>query len=478
MREWTPKTGYKEALRRIEECREKGGNSTFLDLDDISLRSLPPEIGQLSALTLLDLSNNQLTCLPPEIGKLSALTVLDISDNQLTCLPREIGQLSLLTLLDLSNNQLASLPPEIGQLSALTQLKLSDNPLTSLPPEIGQLSALTQLILSDNRLTSLPTEIGQLSALTHLDLSNNQLTSLPSGLRKLEKLIPLFLHGNPGLGLKDEALGLGRYEVFRNKKASPKPSQEILAIYFAQQASGTSALNEVKIILVGRGGGGKTSIRKRLIEDRFDPNQVETAGIEIDHWELGRKHDGITAHVWDFAGQDITHATHQFFLTRRSLYLLVLEGRSDLQDRDAEYWLRLIRAFGADSPVILVLNKWDEKPFGVADFTLRQEFPYIRAFIRTDCRSGLGLQELKQTLGETAAAMKTVKQPFPTLWFSVKEEMAGMKENYLPLCRYREICQKHGVAAADDQNALAGYLHDLGIILHYAEDERLSDTTC
>ncbi len=473
---WKPKSNKEAAERLIEECRRKGPKGKSLDLADLHLLSLPPEIGNLTALTSLDLRNNSLKGLPSEIFKLSLLTHLNLGGNHLAKLPREICHISTLRQLNLSTNLLTNLPPEVGHLSRLTELNLGFNQLTNLPLDICRLSALTTLDLEANQLTSLPPEIGQLSSLTNLSLWRNQLTSLPLELQKLKNLTQLLLYQNPALNLNEEALGPNISEVVKGYKP-PKPAQEILAIYFAQQAGGTKALNEVKIILVGRGGAGKTSIRKRLIEDRFDPKQQETLGIEIDHWELERKKDGITAHLWDFAGQDITHATHQFFLTRRSLYLLVLEGRSDSQDRDAEYWLRLIRAFGGDSPVIVVLNKWDEKPFAVADFTLRQEFPHIRAFIRTDCRTGLGLLELKQTIRETAAAMETVKQAFPKLYFSVKEEMAEMKENYLPLCRYREICQRHGVTAESDQNALAGYLHDLGIILHYAEDARLSDTT-
>ena len=33
--------------------------------------------------------------------------------------------------------------------------------------------------------------------------------------------------------------------------------------------------------------------------------------------------------MWDFGGQEIYHATHQFFLTRRSLYVLVDDTRKD-----------------------------------------------------------------------------------------------------------------------------------------------------
>ena len=68
--------------------------------------------------------------------------------------------------------------------------------------------------------------------------------------------------------------------------------------------------------------------------------------------------------VWDFAGQVITHALHQFFFSVRSVYVVVLTGRENNERDDAEYWLRLIKAFGTDDqgngpPVIIALNKWD-----------------------------------------------------------------------------------------------------------------------
>jgi Leucine-rich repeat (LRR) protein len=49
----------------------------------MGLTALPPEIGQLTALTELHLSGNQLTALPPEIGQHKALTVLRLAGNPL-----------------------------------------------------------------------------------------------------------------------------------------------------------------------------------------------------------------------------------------------------------------------------------------------------------------------------------------------------------------------------------------------------------
>lgn len=453
MSEWTPEKGYEEALRRIEECRIAGEEGIVLDLSELGLTTVPPEIGKLANLRVLHISYNHLATLPIEITQLTTLIELHLENNQLTKLLPEIGRLRDLRFLVLEHNQLAALPPEIGHLTALELLGIDNNYLVDLPREIGQLKGLKDLFLWNNHLTILTPEVAKLTELERLDL-----------------------HDNPGLKLPAEVLGPTWQEALQ-MRAQPASPQAILDYYFAQQAGGTKALNEVKVLLVGRGGSGKTSIRKRLIENQFDPNQKETPGIEIDHWKLERSADGIEAHLWDFAGQDITHATHQFFLTKRSLYLLVLDGRSDSQDRDAEYWLRIIRAFGADSPVIVVLNKWDKKPFPLQEFTLRREFPQIKGFIQTDCRTGLGLKELEQVILQTVRGMESVTQPFPKLWFAVKERLAAMKENYVPLCEYRSVCHNHGVTAQNDQDALAGHLHNLGIILYYADDVRLHDTT-
>jgi internalin A len=79
------------------------------------------------------------------------------------------------------------------------------------------------------------------------------------------------------------------------------------------------------------------------------------------------------------------HATHQFFLTQRSLYLLVLAGRQGHEDSDAKYWLSLINSFAADSPIIVVLNKSREQHCYINRHELQRNFPNVRDFIETDC---------------------------------------------------------------------------------------------
>jgi Leucine-rich repeat (LRR) protein len=58
------------------------------------LTSLPPEIGNLTALKTLDLTNNKLTALPKALGRLTALETLTLKlNNTLTVpLPKVVAQ--------------------------------------------------------------------------------------------------------------------------------------------------------------------------------------------------------------------------------------------------------------------------------------------------------------------------------------------------------------------------------------------------
>ena len=56
--------------------------------------------------------------------------------------------------------------------------------------------------------------------------------------------------------------------------------------------------------------------------------------------------ESVTVHVIDFVGQEITHTLYTLFFSERSVYILVLTGRENHEIEDAEYWIRLIVAFG------------------------------------------------------------------------------------------------------------------------------------
>ena len=227
---------------------------------------------------------------------------------------------------------------------------------------------------------------------------------------------------------------------------------------------------------MGRGGVGKTSLVNRLVRNTFDPNSAKTEGIQITQWPVTVEGETVRLHVWDFGGQEIMHATHQFFLTERSLYLVVLSGREGTGDEDAEYWLKLAASFGAGSPVIVVLNKLDEHRFDVNRRALQQKYPNIQEFVATDCKSRLGIGDLKHALGATLSAWKAWRVDFPAAWFEIKQRLSGMTESYLSFEQFQQICKDLGEGDAAAHAALASYLHDLGIALNYKNDPRLRET--
>jgi internalin A len=223
---------------------------------------------------------------------------------------------------------------------------------------------------------------------------------------------------------------------------------------------------------------GKTCLIKRLLYNTFDERQQETGGIEIDSWSVTVPDgDSVRLHVWDFGGQEILHATHQFFLTERTLYLLVLSGREGHPTQDAEYWLQLIRSFGGQSKVIVALNKYNQHPFDINRGLLLEKYPFVAGFVHTDCREpAMGLDSLRGLVIDHVGRLEHRKAAFPEDWFTIKERLAGMGENFLTWERYRELCQEKGESDLQAQRDLAGFLHVLGIALNYRDDPRLKDT--
>jgi len=489
--EWLRELGVLESIdlsqnlfTTLPDCLSQLTQLQVLWIGINQLKVLPDSLGKLTQLQLIYVGDNLLTTLPDTLSQLTGLKKFYVSGNQFTYLPDSLSQLTQLQQLDVSNNQLTALPDSLGQLVQLQRLDVSDNQLTELPGSLGRLNQLQQLDVSRNQLTALPESVGRFASLQVLDVAFNDLSALPDGLRH-QVFQELWLQGNPRLGLDRTLLGkyIERYERRSNEKHRTSPNA-ILAAYFGARDKDGRALNEIKLVLVGRGAAGKTSIVQRLVKGTFSLKRKETQGIDISRWQLACGEHEVTFNLWDFAGQVITHATHQFFLSSNNVYVLVLTGREDTQKSDADYWLRLIRAFAGDAdgntaPVIVVLNKWKEHPFKLDRNLLKEKYPFIIDFIETDCQTGLGIDELKAKLAATVEPMEIVRQPFKLSWWKIKErlEKAQRKKNYLPYSEFQATCAKLGETDTGSQRILAEVFHALGIALNYGQDERLRNST-
>jgi internalin A len=332
------------------------------------------------------------------------------------------------------------------------------------------------LDLSDLGLTTVPEAIANLTNLQTLYLNGNQLTSLPEGMQKLTRLEKFYLHENDELRIPTEILG----PPWHGARGDRGLVEKLLDYYFRTRQGQKRPLNEAKLILVGYGEVGKTSLVNRLIHNTFDKDSPPTQGIQITKWSLKLNGtEDVRLNIWDFGGQEIMHATHQFFLTERSLYLLVLNGRQGHEDADAEYWLNLIQSFGKDSPVIIVLNKIKACSFDLNRGGLKQKFSNIVGVIETDCEPGLngyGIDRLRQEIEAQTNQLEHLRDPFPDSWFSIKDRLATMSENYISLDQYKQLCAEHGETDPQALDTLVFALHYLGIILNYKDDLRLCDT--
>jgi internalin A len=377
-----------------------------------------------------------------EQAAIDKVTKLDLSRKDLTELPPEIGQLTNLTELNLYNNKLTELPPEIGQLTNLTELDVSLNQLTELPPEIGELTKLRKLDLKLNRLSLLPLEIGKLIYLTYINLRDNRLipTIPPEILQKTHE---------PGA---------------------------IIQYYFQLQTGNKKALNEAKMLLVGQGSVGKTSLMKRLVENNYDPHEGKTDGINIQSWLIEVNRQDIRLNIWDFGGQEIMHATHQFFLTKRSLYLLVVDTRLDEEENRIEYWLKIIQSFGGDSPVIIIGNKIDQQPLHIDGRGLQSKYKNVKAIVETSCQTLEGIDKLKQVITRQVGALEHIHDQLPLSWFTLKDKLEHIQRDYISYNDYQRMCSRVGISNEHSQNTLIRFLHDLGIVLNFQDDPRLEDT--
>ncbi|MFM9265713.1 leucine-rich repeat domain-containing protein [Tychonema sp. BBK16] len=458
-----------DALEKLYEALGQLPNLTSLDLSDNQIGQIPDALCQLFNLTELVLYNNQITQIPDAIGQLSKLTDLFLNSNQITQIPEILGQLSNLTRLSLSWNQITEIPEILGQVSNLTRLQIRNNQITQIPEVIGQLSHLTWLELSENQITSIPEAIGQLSNLTELRLTNNQIEKIPECLETLPKLEKLDLRRNP-LPISPEVLGPA------NLREDPGTPAAIFN-YLRQLRSGeVLPLNEAKVLLVGQGSVGKTSLINRLTHNQYNPSEPQTDGLNITNWQITVNTKPVKLNVWDFGGQEIYHATHQFFLTKRSLYLLVSNCRTSEDENRLEYWLKLIQSFGDASPVILVGNKCDEQPLDLNRKALRDKYPNIKAIIETSCQTGTGIDELRSAIHTEISQLKEVYDLLPLSWFQVKQRLENLDKDFISISEYATICGKENIWEETDKTQLLELLHNLGIVLNFREHPILQST--
>lgn len=406
------------ALDRIQEAKEK--NLTILNLSkgvgQLPLRELPGNVFELLQLTELNLSNGQLKSLPKGIAKLQNLEMLDLSNNEINSLPETISHLQNLKRLYLSNNRLTNLPESISQLENLTKLHLNNNRLISLPESIIKMQNLTVLRLSRNKLITPPQEVAE------------------KGYQAIQ-------------------------EYFRQLKEQ-----------------GQDQLYEAKLLILGEGGAGKTTLAKKIEDSNYVlQDEKSTEGVDVTTWlfpmDGGRS---FRVNIWDFGGQEIYHATHQFFLTKRSLYALVTDTRKE--DTDFYYWLNIVDLLSDNSPLLIIKNEKQDRHREINERQLRGQFDNLKEVLAANFENNRGLDKIKSEVEHYVKNLPHIGSPLPKTWVRVRERLENDQRNYVALDEYFTICKENGFVESKDSLQLSDYLNDIGVFLHFQDDPLLKKT--
>jgi Leucine-rich repeat (LRR) protein len=446
--------------QKIQEVKEK--RLKELDLSGLELTEIPADVFDLKWLKVLIISHNQLTRISGSITRLQNLTSLHLNGNKLKQLSEAITRLQNLTSLYIRRNQITEIPETITRLQNLTSLDLTGNQIIQIPETITRLQNLTSLDLSSNQITQIPEEITRLQNLTSLDLRSNRLTEIPETITHLQNLTSLDLSYNPIEKPPLEVVEKG-IDAIRN--------------YFRQlETEGTDYLYEAKLLIVGEGGAGKTTLANKIQNENYQLQEEDsTKGIEVIKWrfpmDTGQE---FRVNIWDFGGQEIYHSTHQFFLTKRSLYAVVADNRKE--DTNFYYWLNVVELLSDNSPVLIIKNEKQDREREINEPQLRGRFNNLKVTLATNLATNRGLPEILREIKHYISSLPHIGAALPKTWVRVREALENESRNYISLDEYLQICQRHGFTQRKDKLQLSNYLHDLGVCLHFQDDPILNNT--
>ena len=240
----------------------------------------------------------------------------------------------------LRNNQIIDLTP-LSKFTGLQSLDLSSNKITDLTP----LSKFTgqSLYLNTEQITDLA-PVYSLRDLEYLLLRHNQLNDNDQIQRLLECFPKL-----KGLSLSQNSLPI---------ESALLDDLAGLRAYFKDAIKGTTQKKNAKLLFLGDGCVGKTTLLEHL--KTLKPPDIHTdertEGIQLDIWEEALP--DFKVNVWDFGGQEVLHSTHRLFLGEKAVYVLVWcksdnKKCSKGEPHNLQYWLDFVADYGRQSTVFV-----------------------------------------------------------------------------------------------------------------------------
>jgi Leucine-rich repeat (LRR) protein len=463
-------------------------------------------LAALTQLTSLNLWGNEIGHEgAASLAALTQLTSLNLGRNEIGAEgAASLAALTQLTSLNLWGNEIGQEgAASLAALTQLTSLNLGGNEIGAEgAASLAALTQLTSLDLGNNKIGAEgAAALAGFTKLTRLDLSKNpvvettsfaslrQLTSLNLEETKVQDLSPLLPLLERGLEAKWEKFFPGNgINVYNCPLIHPPPEivkqgQAAVLNYLREiEAQGEDHLYEAKVLILGDGGAGKTSLLRRLYQTDLPlPAEEEsTKGIDIHrHTFTNAAERPFHLNVWDFGGQQIYHATHQFFLTKRSLYILVDDTRNNsqaVQDDGFKYWLELIETLSEGSPVLIFQNEKAGRSKSIDEAGIKGRFPNVKDVYRGNLEQADAAELLAKAICFHVQQLPHVGEAVPARWLAIRAELEERKQQnpYISHKEYLQIYERHLDLDETKALQLSRYLHDLGAFLHFQEDPLLA----
>ena len=210
-----------------------------------------------------------------------------------------------------------------------------------------------------------------------------------------------------------------------------------------------------------------------------------TEGISITHLfpkiEKDNKLRDTRLNIWDFSGQEIDYSTHQFFLTHNAVYLFVFNSRKNDEENNFKYWMNIIQTLSPESPVIGIMNSFDNQTDLFTAEQWREQYPKVTKFIRVDCgeKSNKGIENLWDEIKHQVKGLKVFGVDWPVSFANVRQDLEDLSKSTkkISVNLFRDICTKNQLNDTLSQDELAKFLTDIGTIIHYPNpSSHLSET--
>ncbi len=417
----------------------------------------------------------------PILSKLNYLIGIELSGNLITDFSFLSNFLTLynLYLSDCSISNFGFL----ANLPSIFSLDLSNNHISDIN-FLKNAQSLESLYLNNNKISDISV-LALLTRLTFLDLQNNLVSDISPLIHLIKRGIKISLDE-----WKDNTIILIQNSLNKDITDLIKKGNDALIRYFEKvEQEGIDFIFEAKLTFVGEGSSGKTSLKLRLQDENaiLPTEDSRTRGIKIDDWDFYQsQYENHVAHIWDFGGQDVYYPVHRFFLTENSIFILLASTRTN--NNNFDYWIPTIFQFGGNSPIILGQTCHDGNKIlwnDIGSYLANNNFNIIKtnslSYYELDLPNhNEGLAEIKNVIISQINKLPHFGKGVPKSWIPVRKAIfKEAKTNYcISFERFIAICEKTNASkfsSITDVEDLAYFLHSLGIIIWYSNNEELKN---